>query len=315
MAMNIQIIAAESIGVRGLCCLVTLPDRRIVIDPGIALGYVRHGLLPHPLQIAVGRRVREEILQVLETATDVVFSHFHGDHVPLMGANPYQLSFQMVPPHFSELRCWSKSDDGLTHGMSKRFQDLVGLMGANFQVAEDRSEGPLSFSLAVPHGAADSSTGTLMMTRIEMDKRVFVHASDIQLLDDPTVDRVIDWQPDIVLAAGPPLYLDRLGKTARERARDNAVRLLQNIAIVILDHHLMRSEEGAVWLDKLSAAAGKKVYCAADFMGKPRRLLEAERVQLYQAMPVPHGWHDRYARGLVDTSDYFDSISYQGMQF
>ena len=79
--MNIDIIAAESLGVRGLCCLVTLPGRRIVIDPGVALGYVRHGLLPHPLQISVGHSVREKILQVLETATDVVFSHFHGDHV------------------------------------------------------------------------------------------------------------------------------------------------------------------------------------------------------------------------------------------
>ena len=314
MAMNIEIIAAESIGVRGLCCLVTLPDRRIVIDPGIALGYVRHGLLPHPLQIAVGRRVREEILQVLETATDVVFSHFHGDHVPLMGANPYQLSFQMLPLRFRELRCWSKSDDGLSHRMSKRFQDLVGLMGANFQVAEGMSEGPLSFSRAVPHGAANSSTGTLMMTRIEMDKRVFVHASDIQLLDDPTVDCVIDWQPDIVLAAGPPLYLDRLGKTGRERAWDNAVRLLKNIDIVILDHHLMRSKEGVVWLDELSAAAGKKVYCTADFMGKPKRLLEAERVQLYQEMPVPHGWHDRYAKGGADIAEYFDAIRHHGMQ-
>jgi predicted metallo-beta-lactamase superfamily hydrolase len=162
----------------------------------------------------------------------------------------------------------------------------------------------------VPHGAAGSNTGTLMMTRIEMDKRVFVHASDIQLLDDPTVDRVIDWQPDIVLAAGPPLYLDRLGKTGRKRAWGNAMRLLQGIEIVILDHHLMRSKEGAVWLDELAAAAGRRVYCAADFMGRPRRLLEAERAQLYAEMPVPRGWHDDYARGRVDTGGYFDAMGY-----
>ena len=313
--MNIEIIGAESMGVRSLCCLVTLPDRRIVIDPGVALGYVRHGLLPHPLQIAVGRRVREKILQVLENATDVVFSHFHGDHVPLLDVNPYQLSIQSLPTRFHELRCWSKSDDDLSAGMSKRFRDLVDLLGANLQVAEGRSEGPLSFSRAVPHGAPGSSVGTLMMTRIEMDNRVFVHASDIQLLDDLTVDRVIDWQPDVVLAAGPPLYLDRLNKAGRERAWGNAVRLAQSIDVVILDHHLMRSEEGAIWLDELSAAVGKKVYCAADFMGRPRRLLEAERAQLYEEMPVPHGWHDNYAKGRVDTGKYFDAIRYQGAKF
>jgi len=148
--MNMEIIGAESMGVRSLCCLVTLPDRRIVIDPGVALGYVRHGLLPHP---------------------------FHGDHVPLVGANPYQLSFQALPSCFRELHCWSKSDDGLSSVMSKRFQDLAGLMGANLQIAEGRSEGPLSFSRAVPHGAPDSNMGTLMMTRIEMDSQVFVHAA------------------------------------------------------------------------------------------------------------------------------------------
>ena len=310
-AMSLEIIAAESLGVRSLCCLVTLHDRRIVIDPGLSLGYMRHGQLPHPLQIAEGRRVREKILHSLNNATDVVFSHFHGDHVPLQDANPYQLSIRSLPSRFRELRCWSKSDDGLSSKMSKRFHDLANLLGSNLQIAEGCSEGPVSFSLAVPHGGLNSNMGTLMMTRIEMDDGMFVHASDIQLLDNPTVDRVIDWQPDIVLAAGPPLYLDRLSKIERECAWHNALRLASNIDVVILDHHLVRSVEGEIWLDKLSAAVGRKVYCAADFMGRPRRLLEAKRVQLYEKMPVPNGWHDDYAKGLVDTGKYLDAIHYQ----
>ncbi len=313
--MNIEIIGAESMGVRSLCCLVSLPDRRIVIDPGVALGSVRHGLLPHPLQVAVGCRVREKILRVLNNATDVVLSHLHGDHVPLVDANPYQLSFRALPSRFRELRCWSKSSVDFSGDMSKRFHDLADLLGANMQVAEGCSEGPLSFSRAVPHGASDRKMGTLMMTRVEMHDQVFVHASDIQLLDAPTVDQVIDWQPDIVLAAGPPLYLDRLSKAGREHAWDNAVRLAQSIGVVILDHHLMRSEEGAIWLDELSAAVGKKIYCAADFMGRPRRLLEAKRSQLYEEMPVPLRWHDNYAKGRVDTGEYFDAIRYQDAQF
>ena len=36
--MSLEIIGAESLGVRSLCCLVSLPDRRIVIDPGVSLG-------------------------------------------------------------------------------------------------------------------------------------------------------------------------------------------------------------------------------------------------------------------------------------
>lgn len=298
-------------GVRSLCCLVTLSDRRIVIDPGVALGYVRYGLLPHPLQIAVGHKVREKIVQALFNATDIVFSHFHGDHVPLAGANPYQLAIRALPDSFRDLHCWSKSGEDITGEGRRRFQDLANLLGNNMQLAEGRSEGTLSFSRSVPHGAPQSNMGTVMMTRIKIGKRIFVHASDIQLLHDPTIDQVIDWQPDIILAAGPPLYLDQLSHAERERAWNNAKRLAQNIEIVILDHHLMRNSEGAVWLDKLSATVGKKVYCAADYMGQPRRLLEAERVQLYEKMPVPAGWHEAYAKGRVNLNQYLDLLRFR----
>ncbi len=185
--------------------------------------------------------------------------------------------------------------------MSKRYHGLTDLMGENLQIAEERSEGPLSFSTAVPHGALNSSLVTVMMTRVEIGNQIFVHASDIQLLDDQTVDKIIDWRPDIVLAAGPPLYLNRLKNTEREKAWNNALRLAQQIDVVILDHHLMRSEEGADWLDTLTETVGKKVYCAADYMDLPRRLLEANRKQLYAQMPVPEGWHDDYAKGKVNT--------------
>jgi predicted metallo-beta-lactamase superfamily hydrolase len=312
--MGLEIIGAESLGVRSLCCLVTLPDRRIVIDPGVALGYVRNGLLPHPVQIAVGRQIRERILRTLENATDVVYSHFHGDHVPLVEANPYQLSVRSLPRTFRELRCWSKSDEDLTGKVRKRFQDLVDLSGSNMQVAEGRSEGCLSFSRSVPHGAPSSNMGTVMMTRVQMNGRVLVHASDIQLLDDSTIDQVIGWRPDIVLAAGPPLYLAQLIDTERETAWHNAVRLAQRIEVVILDHHLMRSREGAAWLDALSATVGKKVYCAADYMRQPRRLLEADRELLYQQMPVPEGWHDEYAQGRVNIDPYIEQVRFRSRQ-
>jgi len=294
---RLEILGAESMGVRGLCCSVVLPGRHIVIDPGVALGYRRFGLLPHPRQVASGRRARRRILSALACATDVVFSHFHGDHVPLADANPYQLSIGELPAGFSGLHGWSLSSERLSPDMQKRFHDLTGLLKVNLRVAEGCEEGPLSFSQAVPHGVPESPLGSVMMTRIDMGNRVFVHASDIQLLHEPTVEQVIHWRPDIVLAGGPPLYLDRLGKADRERAWRCALRLARNVDTVILDHHLMRSEEGALWLGMLSEKAGKEVYCASDFMGRPRQLLEAGRVQLYEDMPVPDTWHEEYARG------------------
>jgi predicted metallo-beta-lactamase superfamily hydrolase len=60
--MKIEIIGAESLGVKGLCCLVKTSKRKILIDPGIALGYVRHKLLPHPVQIALNEKVQKRII-------------------------------------------------------------------------------------------------------------------------------------------------------------------------------------------------------------------------------------------------------------
>lgn len=310
--MTLKIIAAESLGVRGLCCQVSLPERRIIIDPGMALGYRRHGLMPHPVQIAEGRRIRSDIIDALKQATDVVFSHFHGDHIPLKSANPFQLSIDQLPHGFSKLSGWSLSAEGQHPKMQARFNDLATLMGGKLRVAEGIVDGSLSFSRAVPHGSPDSGMGKVMMTRVAMGQNVFVHASDIQLLDNATIDLILDWQPDIVLAAGPPLYLDRLVQGERERAWSNALRLGEVVPMLILDHHLMRSSAGLEWLDTISAELGKQLYCAADFMHQPRCLLEANRVKLYESMPVPEYWHEDYFSGKVDPEIYREQALSQG---
>jgi len=66
----------------------------------------------------------------------------------------------------------------------------------------------------------------------------------------------------------------------------------------------MRYQEGAAWLKRLSVGTGKSVLCAADFIKKPRLLLEARRRQLYKEMPVPKNWHRDYTQGKVDVEPY-----------
>jgi len=171
-------------------------------------------------------------------------------------------------------------------------------------VASWLEDGPLRFSRAMPHGVGGLPFGGVMLTRVDLGGRVFVHASDIQLLDEATIAFILDWAPDWVLAAGPPLYHQGLDARHRARAWNNARYLASQIGTLILDHHLMRSLEGEVWLEKLSQKTGRRVYCAADFMGRPRRLLEAQRRELYAAMPVRAGWHADYARGAARVEDF-----------
>ena len=298
--MSINIIGTESLGVRGMCCLVTSGNHKILIDPGVALGYQRHGLRPHPLQVARGIKVRQEIIRHMASATDIVFSHFHGDHVPLAHANPYQLSLKQIPVLSPGLRVWAMSEEGLSPLMCRRAAKLSERYGARMRTAEGCSEGMLSFSSPVPHGAAESGFGSVMMTCISTDDGIFVHAADIQLLDSGAIEKIIEWNPNILFAAGPPLYLGALTGMMRKQAWENGLRLAMNIDTLIVDHHLMRSTQGLIWLDNLSRAAGKKIYCAADFMNRPRLLLEAERGDLYKASPVPENWHDDYEKGRIN---------------
>ncbi len=304
--MRIAILGAESLGVRGLFCVVEVEDLRIIIDPGLALGYQRYGLLPHPAQVAIGEQVRRKISAELKDATDVVMSHFHGDHVPLPNANPYQLKAQQVAPLCRTARFWTKGPKGLSHSMVRRRESLSEVLGRELPNAEGQRDGPLVFSPPMPHGERHNNLGTVMMTRIEGEDTVFVHASDIQLLDREAMFLILDWRPDIVLVGGPPLYLPRIPSKQRWRAWRNAQRLARHVDTLILDHHLLRCEEGLSWLSRLSSETGHRVICAADFMKHPRCLLEARRAQLYREMPVPPGWHAAYARGDADTHRYGD---------
>jgi len=256
------------------------------------------------VQIAAGRAVRRRIIQALAGATDVVFSHFHGDHVPLLDANPYQLAFSQLPPGFGALRAWSLSPASQTPTSQARARALADLLGPRFQVAEGLADGPMRFSRGMPHGIGGLPFGSVMLTRIDLGGRIFLHASDIQLIDEVTIDFILGWGAHWVLAAGPALYQDGLDEGLRARARANALRLARGVRTLILDHHLLRSLEGEDWMEGIAREAGRRVHCAADFMGRPRWLFEARRKELYATLPVREGWHADYARGLARVEDF-----------
>jgi predicted metallo-beta-lactamase superfamily hydrolase len=188
--------------------------------------------------------------------------------------------------------------------MVQRRTALGEVLGREIPNAEGQGNGVLCFSPPMPHGKPHSHLGTVMMTRIVGEDAVFAHASDIQLLDDRAVSLLLDWCPDIALVGGPPLYLSKLSSAQRAVAWANAKRLARHVDTLILDHHLLRCEEGLSWLARLASETGQPVACAADFMGEPRCLLEAWRAQLYKEMPVPNGWHEAYARGDAHTQHF-----------
>jgi uncharacterized protein len=143
-----------------------------------------------------------------------------------------------------------------------------------------------------------------MMTRICEGDEVFVHASDIQLLDREAVLKVLAWEPTTVFVSGPPIYLShRVPETGKE-AVENALLLARHVDTLILDHHLLRSFEGYSWLKELAGKVESRVLCAAEFMGKAPELLEGQRKNLYERMPVPSGWHEAYSKDKAGFEEF-----------
>ena len=307
--MEVSILGTESLGVRGLCCRIKTGSRSILIDPGVALGYLRHGLLPHPCQVAVGDAVRRKIIAACPEATDIVISHYHGDHLPLSDANPYQISLEKV--RFSDkAKFWCKGPEGCSAVSLKRRRDLIDYLGIHdLPPAEGSGDAVVQCSVPVPHGASDNHFGTVMMTEVKEAGNScgsFLHASDIQLLNTESVEIIRNLRPGVIFASGPPLYLNRLSEEERNLAWNNAILIAEipSVEVFILDHHLLRSHEGFKWLSALSLKTGVKVISAADFMGRKTLSLEAGRDGLYNRFKVPERWHADYACGRAGYMDF-----------
>lgn len=301
--MQIEILGCESFGARSLACVIKTDEKTILIDPGVALARLRSGLLPHPIEIAAAFRIREKVLSAFGQATDVVISHFHGDHMPMRVEDPYQLPMEALPS-LDGINFWCKGPENISGLSAKRRRELSDFLGFPLPISEGKKSGNMDFSFPVPHGAREKGFGTVMMTRICEGDEVFVHSSDIQLLDREAVLKVLTWEPTIVFASGPPLYLSHRVPEAGKEALENALLLARHVDTLILDHHLLRSFEGYRWLKELSEKVETRVLCAAEFMGKTPKLLEAQRKTLYEKMPVPSGWHDAYAKGKADFGEY-----------
>lgn len=230
--MQIEILGCESFGARSLACLVKTDERAILIDPGVALARLRSSLLPHPIEIAAAFRIREKILSAFGQATDVVISHFHGDHMPMKAQDPYQLPMEALPS-LDGINFWCKGPEKISGLSLKRRREFSDFLGFSLPASEGRKSDNMDFSSPVPHGVREKGFGTVMMTRISEGDELFVHSSDIQLLDREAVLKVLAWKPTIVFASGPPLYLSHHVPEAPKYALENALLLTENVYTLI----------------------------------------------------------------------------------
>jgi predicted metallo-beta-lactamase superfamily hydrolase len=177
--MQINILGCESFGARSLACVVKT-GKKDLIDPGVALARLRYGLLPHPAEVAAALRIRKKILEEFEGATDIVISHYHGDHMPMKAEDPYQLPVEALPP-LKSIRLWCKGPEKISGLSARRRGEFSRFLGYSLPASEGTSTDGISFSAPVPHGREIKGLHGNDDCISDGDE-VFVHSSDIQLL-------------------------------------------------------------------------------------------------------------------------------------
>ncbi len=304
MINELRIIGCESLGVRGLSLTASLKgSTKILIDPGVALGYTRYGLHPHPIQAVAGDVVRRELISYWGRVSDVVISHLHGDHTPLPNANPFQLSLNSVGGKGFNARIWVPSSKLLRgrealrlKALRKAFKELIK------EVEGGEGFSNVSFHGPIPHGGVGTP---VILTLIELNGLKLLHAPGSQLVSGRAVELIIKLRPEAVVTDGPPIYRFMHNQLILNEVLDKALKNLRRIAevvnTVVIDHHILRCVEGYEWVLRVRREVGRldcTVLTAAEAELKPPTLLEAWRRVLYREAPVSNEWfmnHSSYS--------------------
>jgi len=304
LKIQVRPLAAESLGVRSMATFIETPDVKILFDAGAALGF-RAGLLPHPEEYAALAYARQEIRDFAAKADIITISHYHFDH--------YTAPWKQLDTVWT----WSDVNESETiyggrvvyakdyrdainpsqrrrgyifHKIAEKF---VGELRTSDSESFDIGTTHLQFTPPLAHGEEEQSLGYTVGLSIGRGNDKVMICSDIQgPVSETTLKYILGMNPQLLILGGPPLYLEgyRISADSISRACSNLRSLVKSIPRIIVDHHLLRSEDGlkTVFSErKIAEKHGNHVQTMAEFSGRENRLLEARRRRLYEESP-PH---------------------------
>jgi len=283
--MKIIPLAFDSLGVRSTATWVET-DRKILIDPGAALGPLRYSLPPSKIEYRRLEELARVIISYAEKSDILIVSHYHYDH-----------HFPEQDFYEGKILLIKDPKNKINYSQKQRGKEFLGLLdnkpqriefadGKEFEFGKTR----LKFSPPFFHGKEYSKLGYVLITSVSYQGEKLLHASDIQgPQTKTTTDWIISENPDVLILSGYPTLLMgwRFSKFGLMESNQNLIKILSQTKVntVILDHHLVRDlhylnkiEEVLKTAEKLK----KKVITAAEFLGKKPDFLEARRKELYE---------------------------------
>lgn len=284
--MNIQPIAADSLGTRSMATLINTANTTIAIDPSAALGPLRYRLPPHPLEIQQLQQHTEQIRNAAKNSDVLIITHYHFDHHNPEEADMFSGKTVLVKHPLKNI---NKSQ----MKRAEYFLKQITPVADRIEYADGRSfefeETNIIFSNPVYHGTNNRLGYVTEVTLIDGNE-VFTFTSDVE---GPSIEAqtefILKSNPDTLYVDGPMTYMlgYRYSHRSLEASIENLTRIIHStdVKTLILDHHLLRDLR---WKDHMSSVfetaetGGVEVKTAAEYAGMKNNMLEARRRELYE---------------------------------
>jgi predicted metallo-beta-lactamase superfamily hydrolase len=293
--IQIEPLAAESLGVRSMATRIKTPDTSIVIDPGCSLGQ-RMRLDPHPKEYEALFRANQKLIDGCKKAEILTISHYHYDHLKpsftdyhfiLSNSDLAEILYTdkiILAKDFRENINYSQRQRGYFFNKftKKLAKKIVWADNQSFEFGNTR----IYISKPLPHSELNSKQGFTVSCKVSYEDEEFIHATVQGPIVTETMAYLLSPTPRSIYVGGPPVYLSgfRIPEPTLEMARNNLVELAKNISVLLVDHHLLRTANWREWMNPIYEAANKLnhwVGTSADFIKAPIETLEVFRKELY----------------------------------
>ena len=295
-------LCAESLGVRSLAVKVETKKLHILLDAGVSLGS-RFGIVPHPKEYVALKEARKRIREEAKKCDLITISHYHFDH--------YTPTWREIDAKWT----WSSYDEAkevyegkvvLAKDIRSRINPSQRMRGYIFSKVAKEFVKELSyvdgesmsfddirlrFSPPLPHGEDDTALGYVLLITIQDGDEKFLYCPDVQgPVSSTTLRYILELSPSVAIVGGPPLYLagSKVKPEMLSKGLAHLERIVSKVPLTIVDHHILRDEQGLRELERLKKAAkekGNEVRTFAEQLGLKNELLEARRRDLYEESP------------------------------
>lgn len=283
--MRVVPLAFDSLGTRSMCTYVVTPSLSILIDPGVALGPIRYGFEPHPLEYKKEIEHWSSIENHAKKSDIIIVTHYHHDHFNPDKPHIFKDKVALVKHPTEKInKSQKRRASAFLADLERYASEVRHIDGQEFEFKNVK----IKFSEPVFHGP-DGRAGWVVQVFVDDGKTKFIYTSDIEgAIHEKQLEFIKKNNPEIIVMDGPLTYLmgysfsyDQLKKSIKNLKE---ILKMKSVKTVILDHHFMRDlrwNDRIVELYPFAKKHDAKIMPASRYIGESLNMLESKRRELW----------------------------------